>query len=182
MRSLVTPSRAPRRCGGEERRRRRSPSSRSPRSGSRRDVAKRTRSARPETDGQVRDIIEVLLGTAMRPGEVLALRPCDIEERPPGWSRRQRHGRPTQGQRAERQPRPKTEASIRRIPVPEFAAVSCGAVADMPVSDDPDHLRQPQRRSAQPVQRPTHVPRLPSSPVSATPASACAGTDAPGRR
>jgi len=34
----------------------------------------------PKNDGQVRDIIEVLLGTAMRPGEVLALRPCDITD------------------------------------------------------------------------------------------------------
>lgn len=38
----------------------------------------------PRPDGQVRDIIEVLLGTAMRPGEVLALRPCDIDDRPGG--------------------------------------------------------------------------------------------------
>lgn len=34
----------------------------------------------PKSDGQVRDILEVLLGTAMRPGEVLALRPCDVED------------------------------------------------------------------------------------------------------
>jgi hypothetical protein len=38
----------------------------------------------PKPDGQVRDIIEILLGTAMRTGEVLALRPCDIEELPSG--------------------------------------------------------------------------------------------------
>ena len=38
----------------------------------------------PKPDGQVRDILEVLLGTAMRPGEVLALRACDIEGSPPG--------------------------------------------------------------------------------------------------
>lgn len=77
----------------------------------------------PKPDGQVRDIIEVLLGTAMRPGEVLALRPCDIEDLPTGMIANvngtvvQRKGRG-----AERQPRPKTDASIRRIPVPEFAA------------------------------------------------------------
>jgi hypothetical protein len=34
----------------------------------------------PKPDGQVRDIIEVLLGTGMRTGEVLALRPCDLED------------------------------------------------------------------------------------------------------
>lgn len=37
-----------------------------------------------QPDGQVRDIVEVLLGTAMRPGEVLALRPCDVEDRTTG--------------------------------------------------------------------------------------------------
>lgn len=77
----------------------------------------------PRPDGQVRDIIEVLLGTAMRPGEVLALRPCDIEDRPTGMIVSV-NGTVVQrkGSGAERQPRPKTDASIRRIPVPEFAA------------------------------------------------------------
>ena len=77
----------------------------------------------PRPDGQVRDIIEVLLGTAMRPGEVLALRPCDIEDTPAGMIASVNgtvvHRR---GKGAVRQPRPKTDASIRRIPVPEFAA------------------------------------------------------------
>lgn len=77
----------------------------------------------PKPDGQVRDILEVLLGTAMRTGEVLALRPCDVEDRPTGMvvavtgTVVQRKGRG-----AIRQDRPKSEASIRRIPVPEFAA------------------------------------------------------------
>lgn len=77
----------------------------------------------PRPDGQVRDIIEVLLGTAMRPGEVLALRPCDIEDRRTGMIASV-NGTVVQrkGSGAERQPRPKTDASIRRIPVPEFAA------------------------------------------------------------
>jgi integrase len=34
----------------------------------------------PKPDGQVRDIIEVLLGTALRIGECLALRVCDVED------------------------------------------------------------------------------------------------------
>lgn len=77
----------------------------------------------PKPDGQVRDIIEVLLGTAMRPGEVLALRPCDIEDLPSGMVASV-NGTVVQrkGSGAERQPRPKSDASIRRIPVPEFAA------------------------------------------------------------
>lgn len=77
----------------------------------------------PKPDGQVRDIIEVLLGTAMRPGEVLALRPCDIEDLPTGMIASV-NGTVVQhkGSGAERQPRPKTDASVRRLPVPEFVA------------------------------------------------------------
>jgi len=77
----------------------------------------------PKADGQVRDIVEVLLGTAMRPGEVLALRPCDIEDGPSGMIASvtgtvvHRKGRG-----AVRQGRPKTDSSVRRIPVPAFAA------------------------------------------------------------
>jgi integrase len=77
----------------------------------------------PKPDGQVRDIIEVLLGTAMRTGEVLALRPCDLDDHPTGMvvavtGTVVQH----KGQGAIRQDRPKSEASIRWIPVPEFAA------------------------------------------------------------
>lgn len=63
----------------------------------------------PKPDGQVRDIIEVLLGTAMRPGEVLALRPCDIEDLASGMTARV-DGTVVQrkGTGAERQSRPKT--------------------------------------------------------------------------
>ena len=77
----------------------------------------------PKPDGQVRDIIEVLLGTAMRPGEVLALRPCDIEDGRSGMIASVTgtvvHCR---GHGAVRQDRPKTDSSVRRIPVPAFAA------------------------------------------------------------
>lgn len=77
----------------------------------------------PKPDGQVRDIIEVLLGTAMRTGEALALRPCDLDDRPTGMVAAVT-GTVVQrkGQGAIRQDRPKSEASIRWIPVPEFAA------------------------------------------------------------
>jgi integrase len=77
----------------------------------------------PKSDGQVRDIIEVLLGTAMRPGEVLALRPCDLTDGPDGMVASVT-GTVVQrkGSGAVRQEHPKTDASIRCIPVPEFAA------------------------------------------------------------
>jgi len=79
--------------------------------------------AGPPPDGQVRDIIEVLLGTALRIGEVLALRPCDVADSRKGMViavrgtvvLRTGHG-------AIRQNHPKTEYSTRRIAVPEFAA------------------------------------------------------------
>lgn len=77
----------------------------------------------PKPDGQVRDILEVLLGTAMRPGEVLALRPRDVEDAPTEMviavtgTVVQRRGAGTV-----RQGRPKSDASIRRIPVAQFAA------------------------------------------------------------
>ena len=77
----------------------------------------------PKPDGQVRDIVEVLLGTAMRTGEVLALRPCDLDDRPTGMVAAVT-GTVVQrkGQGAIRQDRPKSDASVRCIPVPEFAA------------------------------------------------------------
>jgi integrase len=77
----------------------------------------------PKPDGQVRDILEVLLGSALRIGEALALRPCDVRDGPKGMVievtgtviLKTGHG-------AVRQPHPKTEHSVRRIGLPEFAA------------------------------------------------------------
>lgn len=91
----------------------------------------------PKPDGQVRDAIEVLLGTALRPGEVLALRPRDITDGPRGMVA---HVRGTvvyqQGRGTFRQDHPKTEASVRHVPVPEFAAeVLRRRLADL----DPGH-------------------------------------------
>lgn len=78
----------------------------------------------PRPDGQVRDICEVLLGTSMRPGEVLALRPLDITETDRGMVA---HVRGTvvrrKGVADFRQDQPKTDASNRSIAVPDFAAL-----------------------------------------------------------
>jgi len=77
----------------------------------------------PKPDGVVRDFIEVLLGTALRPGEALALRRCDVTDRPRGMSLRVTGTIvPRKGQGWVRQDHPKTEASVREIAVPEFAA------------------------------------------------------------
>lgn len=87
----------------------------------------------PKPDGKVRDICEVLLGTSMRPGEVLALRPCDVTETRRGMVV---HVQGTVVRRSGvadfRQDQPKTDASNRRIAVPEFAAeVIRRRIADM---------------------------------------------------
>lgn len=78
----------------------------------------------PKPDGQVRDAVEVLLGTGVRPGEVLALRPVDVDDGKKGMVV---HVRGTvvyrQSKGTYRQDHPKTDASIRSIAVPEFAAV-----------------------------------------------------------
>ncbi|TYL51668.1 site-specific integrase [Nocardioides sp. BGMRC 2183] len=77
----------------------------------------------PKPDDKVRDAIEILLGTGMRPGEVLALRPLDVYD---GRNGMIVHVRGTvvlrKGEGTFRQDRPKTDASVRQIPVPEFAA------------------------------------------------------------
>ena len=78
----------------------------------------------PKPDGNVRDAIEVLLGTGLRPGEVLALRPVDIEDGKRGMVA---HVNGTvvyrNGKGTFRQDHPKTTASVRAVPVPAFAAV-----------------------------------------------------------
>ncbi|MDT0167078.1 tyrosine-type recombinase/integrase [Actinotalea sp. AC32] len=77
----------------------------------------------PQPDGKVRDICEVLLGTSLRPGEVLALRPCDVTETVTGMVIHVQGTVVRRAGRADfRQDHPKTHASNRRLAVPEFAA------------------------------------------------------------
>ncbi|WP_310529224.1 hypothetical protein, partial [Nocardioides sp.] len=78
----------------------------------------------PKPDGIVRDALEVLLGTGLRPGEALALRPVDIEDGRKGMVA-QVTGTVVYRQCSGtfRQAHPKTDASARTIPVPDFAAV-----------------------------------------------------------
>ncbi len=77
----------------------------------------------PRSDGQVRDIIEVMLGTATRIGEALALRQCDVDmdADPP---RVNISGTIVvhNGAGVHRQEHPKTHESNRVIGVPQFAA------------------------------------------------------------
>ena len=77
----------------------------------------------PKPDGKVRDIFEILLGTSLRIGELLALRPMDVVSTRKGMIV---HIRGTvvmrKGQGVFRQPNAKTPTSERRIPVAPFAA------------------------------------------------------------
>jgi integrase len=77
----------------------------------------------PKPDGQVRDLIEVMLGTATRIGEALAMRRCDVDitASPPtvvisGTIVTHR------GKGAYRQENPKTAESNRPVAIPAFAA------------------------------------------------------------
>lgn len=77
----------------------------------------------PKPDGQVRDACEVMLGTSVRPGEVLALRGCDVFDGRKGMVVAVR-GTVVyrKGEGSFRQDHPKTDASVRMLPVPDFAA------------------------------------------------------------
>lgn len=95
----------------------------------------------PRPDGQVRDLIEVMLGTATRIGEALALRKCDVDmtANPPtvhicGTIV------PRKGVGVIRQPFPKTDESNRIVAIPDFAAaVIRRRLAHIP-ADAEDHL------------------------------------------
>ncbi|RXZ71216.1 tyrosine-type recombinase/integrase [Agromyces albus] len=96
----------------------------------------------PRPDGQVRDLIEVMLGTATRIGEALALRKCDVDvtAEPPRveicGTIIQRSGVPVY-----RQEHPKTKESNRLVPVPAFAAeVLRRRLALLPADAEPEHL------------------------------------------
>ena len=77
----------------------------------------------PKPDGQLGAIVEVMLGTSARIGEVLALRRRDIDVTSPVPSIRiagtvvSRNGEPTQ-----RQDHPKTAKSCRTVAIPSFTA------------------------------------------------------------
>ncbi len=81
----------------------------------------------PRPDGQVRDVIEVMLGTSDRIGEALALRACDIDDSRAGEALPMRVTVTgtlvvIKGRGVYRQDFPKTSNSRRTLEVPEFAA------------------------------------------------------------
>lgn len=95
----------------------------------------------PKPDGQVRDLIEVMLGTATRIGETLALRKCDVDMAadPPRV-----HVSGTvivrKGAGVVRQAHPKTHESNRVVAVPPFAAEVIRQRLTLVGAEDGEHL------------------------------------------
>ncbi|GAA2829031.1 site-specific recombinase XerD [Leucobacter komagatae] len=106
-----------------------------------RDWEERKIMAGPKPDGQLGQIIEVLLGTSVRIGEVLAIRIRDLNLRGAIPTVRitgtivSRKGEPTH-----RQDHPKTSRSVRTIALPQFAVAAIRARLKKRLSIDPDAL------------------------------------------
>jgi integrase len=95
----------------------------------------------PKPDGQLEQVIEVMLGTSARIGEVLAIRKCDVDVTDsPATVRICGTVVSPSGKPAHRQDHPKTSKSTRIVSVPSFAAEVLRqrlvAVAD----EHPEHL------------------------------------------
>lgn len=95
----------------------------------------------PPPDGQLEQIIEVMLGTSARIGEVLAIRKCDVDvTRSPATVRLCGTIVSPTGKPTHRQPHPKTMKSTRTVSVPSFAAEVLRARLVVIALEEPDHL------------------------------------------
>ena len=97
--------------------------------------------AGPPPDGQLEQIIEVMLGTSARIGEVLAIRKCDVDVTVTPATVRicgtivSPAGKPTH-----RQAHPKTKKSTRVVSVPGFAAEVLRERLVVVAQKAPEHL------------------------------------------
>src|SRR6478735_4841507 len=95
----------------------------------------------PPPDGQLEQIIEVMLGTSARIGEVLAIRKCDVDVTSTPATVRicgtivSPKGKPTH-----RQHHPKTQKSTRTVSVPSFAAEVLRRRLVVVANESPEHL------------------------------------------
>ena len=95
----------------------------------------------PPPDGQLEQIIEVMLGTSARIGEVLAIRRCDVDVTVCPATVRicgtivSPSGKPTH-----RQSHPKTTKSTRTVAVPSFTAEVLRQRLVAVAKDEPEHL------------------------------------------
>jgi integrase len=95
----------------------------------------------PKPDGQVGDIIEVMLGSSARIGEALALRRCDVDmtvSPPTVQFRGTVVVRKATG--VQRQEAPKTDHSNRTVAIPQFAAEVIRKRLALTPDGDPEHL------------------------------------------
>lgn len=77
----------------------------------------------PRPEGKLGQIVEVMLGTSARIGEVLALRRCDVDvTTSPATARIAGTVVSVKGQGTRRQDKPKTDRSRRTVALPSFAA------------------------------------------------------------
>lgn len=106
-----------------------------------REWEERLVTAGPKPDGQLGQIVEVLLGTSARIGEVLAIRIRDLDLRGAQPTVRicgtiiSRKGEPTH-----RQNHPKTSRSVRTIVLPQFAVRAIRERLRRRLSIDPDAM------------------------------------------
>lgn len=95
----------------------------------------------PNPDGQLGQVVEVMLGTSARIGEVLAVRRCDVDvtTKPPtlriAGTVVSHCGQPTV-----RQPHPKTDRSNRVIALPSFTAEAIRKRLSVMRDRDPETL------------------------------------------
>src|SRR5215204_4339430 len=95
----------------------------------------------PRTDGQVQDVIEVMLGTSDRIGEALALRKCDIDDTVSPMQVTMAGTLVVMNDRGVyRQDHPKTSASHRALQVPAFTAEVLRRRLGLLQDADGDHL------------------------------------------
>ncbi len=95
----------------------------------------------PKPDGQLEQIVEAMIGTSARIGEVLAIRKCDVDvTRSPATVRICGTIVSPAGKPTHRQDQPKTLKSTRTISVPSFAAEVLRERLVVVASEDPHHL------------------------------------------
>ncbi|WP_148613943.1 tyrosine-type recombinase/integrase [Nocardioides rubriscoriae] len=95
----------------------------------------------PKPDGQLEQIIEVMLGTSGRIGEVLAMRKCDVDvTKSPATVRICGTIISPAGGPTYRQNHPKTEKSTRVVSVPSFTAEVLRERLVAVVDEPPEHL------------------------------------------
>jgi integrase len=95
----------------------------------------------PPPDGQLEQIIEVMLGTSARIGEVLAIRKCDVDVTvSPATVRLSGTIVTPKGQPTHRQHHPKTMKSTRTMSVPSFTAEVLRERLVTAACGDPEHL------------------------------------------